>query len=467
MSEHFLKHFFEPESIAIIGASHDKTKRSGIPLREMLRANCKCDIYPVNPKYSEIEGIRCYPSIKDIDKPIDLALICLPAEATLQAVKECAEKGVKFLVIISAGWAEIGGEGLKRQGELKKIVEESGIRICGPNCLGMINFHKRIPVTYLTPGTYTPGPVGVVFQSGALSASFIFMAEDRNINLSYWVAPGNEVDLTILDFMDYMVEDPLTKIVLAYVEGINDGGRFKLIAEKAIKRKVPIVIYKVGRSKLGEQQVRTHTAHLAGSYEIFKAFCKQYGIIEVDSIEEMLDVAEIVSNYGIPKLENVGVVSFSGGAAVEFLDECSETNLKIPQFDLLTIQKLSSIIPARVPKRNPLDLMGAVDPDIYDKIAQYIAQDENIDVIVFIVGWWRERAKITGEVLSKARKEISKPLIAIWITAESAAEGGIRKLRENGVPVFPNVKRCVQALERVNNYVKFIEMWQLRNKHNM
>jgi len=457
MSEHFLKRFFEPESIAIIGASHDRAKRSGIPLREMLRAGCKCNIYPVNPKYSEIEGIKCYPSIKDIDKPVDLALICLPAEAAIQAVQECVEKGVKFAVIISAGWAEIGGEGLKRQEELKRIVEKSDIRICGPNCLGMINFNRRIPITYLSPGTYNSGSVGVVFQSGALSASFIFMAEERNIRLSKWVSVGNEVDLTILDYIDYMIEDPETKIILAYIEGIDDGKKFRLVAEKAIKRKVPIVVYKVGRSKSGGEQVKTHTAHLAGSYEIYKAFFKQHGIMEVDSIDEMLDVAEIISNYSVPKLENIGVVSFSGGAAVEFTDACSEANLKLPQFSLKTIEKLSSILPVRVFKRNPLDLMGGADPDVYDKIAQYVAEDENVDAVVFIVGWWKERAKVTGEVLSKVRKEISKPLIVVWITGESATEGGMKKLRENGIPIFPNVRRCVKALERVNNYAKFVE----------
>jgi acetyltransferase len=455
MSEHPLKHFFEPESVALIGASGDATKRSGIPLREMLRAGCSCDIYPVNPKYDALEGVKCYPSIKDVDKPIDVALILLPAEATLQAIKECAEKGVKFAIIISAGWAEIGGEGLKRQEELKRIVKETGIRVCGPNCLGMINFNKKIPLTYLSPGTYRSGPVGVIFQSGALSASFIFMAEERNIGLSKWVSVGNEVDLTTLDFMDYMIEDPETKIVLAYIEGIDDGRKFKIIAEKAIKRKVPVVVYKVGRSKLGEEQVRTHTAHLAGSYEVYRAFFRQHGIIEVDSIEEMLDIAEIVANYGIPRLENIGVISFSGGAAIEFADACSEANLVLPQFSSITIEKLSSILPPRVIKKNPLDLMGGADPDVYDKITQYVAEDENVDVVVFIVGWWGERAKVTGETLSKARREMKKPLMVIWIGG--AAESGVRRLRESGVPVFRHVRQCVRAIARLNNYAKFIE----------
>lgn len=457
MKEGNLEPLFRPESVAIVGASKDPEKRSGIPLRELLKAGYGGSIYPVNPKYDEIEGLKCHDSIKDIDDEIDVALIALPSKIAPKAIEECASAGVKSAVIISAGWREIGGEGAERQEKIKRIAQESGMRICGPNTLGMISFDKKATLTYLSPRSLNPGSVGVIFQSGALSASIKYNAEERGIDFSNWVSTGNEADLTALDYADYMIDDSKTDIIIVYMEGIEDGDKFKSVAKEAVEEKVPLAIYKVGRSEIGKQQTETHTGSLAGSYTAYKTFFKQYGIIQADSREDLLDIAVFVANHGVCDAEKIGIASFSGGATVEFADKSSGTSLEIPDYTDQTKQNLSSLLSERVVKKNPLDLAGDLDPDEYGELVKILAKDEKVDVVTMLLGWWEERAKVSGETLAKVQKEIEKPLVVVWDTPRSITQGGIENLENNGVPVYPSIERCVKTLSKINSYNKFLE----------
>ncbi|MGB9804467.1 acetate--CoA ligase family protein, partial [Desulfofundulus sp.] len=302
-----LKPFFEPESIALIGASNNPEKPSGRPLHALINKGYRGKIYPVNPKYQSLAGIRCYPSLADIPGPVDLAVISIPASRVYDALEQCVAKGVKAAIIFSSGFAETGPEGRLAQDRIARLARNSGLRICGPNCLGVVNTRNGVMASFafiVDIADVHPGTVGFVTQSGAYGALIYAQALYSGVGLNYFVSVGNEADLEFADFLGYMVEDDSTRVLGGYLEGAKDGLKLRRVAEEAARAGKPVMIMKVGRSTAGARAASSHTGSLAGVDRIYDAFFKQTGIIRIEDPEELIAFVPVFSAGRLPKGRN-------------------------------------------------------------------------------------------------------------------------------------------------------------------
>ncbi len=470
MREVDLQLFFEPRSIAIIGASADLTTISGKPLRYLKEHGYQGKIYPVNPKYQEIAGCPCYPSIASVPGPVDLALIAVNYRRVLPVLEECAQKGVRFATIFSSGFAEAGEEGRKLQLALAELAAKTGLRLCGPNCQGAVSLHERIAAAFsasLEIKPFTPGAVGFVTQSGALGYSIFNLAQEAGVGFSYVVSTGNEVDLDCLDFMRYMLEDENTRVVFTYLEGMRDGRKFARVAERALELGKPLAVLKVGRSETGSRAASSHTAALTGSDQVYSAFFKQEGIIRVADIEEFIDLALLInSGVRFPQGKRLGIITTSGGAGVLAADAAEECGLQVPPLQEETRRQILSVIPAYGSALNPVDVTAQVinEAEGFWKVLQAVADDPGIDALVVIM------TMITGESgvrmaqdVAKMSKRTQKPIAVAWTAGDRLMGECFAVLRSAGVTYYKSPVRCVKAVAHLMNYGAFQSAWRSRS----
>ena len=300
----------QPKSIAIVGASANLSSMGGRLLKYLPMHGYKGDIYPVNPKYAEINNFTCYPSIIDLPKTPDTAIIIVSSQFVMDILKQCKKKGIPSATIISSGYAETGEEGRRKQMEIKNFANTSGIRVCGPNCLGYINTHHNIAASLAGRLGYSKmikGGIAIISHSGALSSSILSRSQDKGIGLSYLVSTGNEADLETVDYIEYLIEDPNTKAIACLIEGFKNGAKFIRATELAYKKNKPIIVLKLGRSDVGEKAAASHTGSLTGSDAICDALFRQKGIIRVDDIDELFVIPNVLINSRIPKGRRIGI----------------------------------------------------------------------------------------------------------------------------------------------------------------
>ncbi|MCK4943978.1 MAG: CoA-binding protein, partial [Candidatus Aminicenantes bacterium] len=392
-----LKYFLSPRSIAIIGASGNFDSISGKPLRFLKEHGYKGDVYPINPKYDELGGYKCYKSILDVPKPVDLALVAVNYKLVLPMLKQCVEKGVKFTSIFSSGFAESGAEGKALQSQIADLAKKSGMGVCGPNCQGSVSLKDHAIGGFSASLSIKPllyGPIGYVTQSGALGYSIFSLAQEAGVGFSYIASTGNEVDLHTLDFVEYMLEDNDTKMVISYLEGIKDGNQFMRLADRALELGKPIVALKVGRSDVGQKAASSHTASLTGSDKVCDAFFRQKGIIRVDDIENMIDIAALMQRIPVlPEGTRLGIITTSGGGGILVADEAEALNLEIPELDSQTKESIMKIIPPYGSPLNPVDITAQVINEAEDfmKVLNVIVDYPHIDALVIVI------TQITGE----------------------------------------------------------------------
>jgi len=359
-----LKYFLSPRSIAVIGASGNFNSISGKPIPFLREHGYEGRVYPINPKYDELKGYKCYKSILDVPEPVDLALMAVNYKLVLPMLKQCAEKGVKFATIFASGFAESGEEGKVLQEQIRELAKESGMGICGPNCQGSVSLKDRAIGGFSASLGIKPlrvGPIGYVTQSGALGYSIFSLAQEAGVGFSYVASTGNEVDLHTLDFMEYIIEDPDTKMVICYLEGIKDGKQFIRLADRALELGKPIVALKVGRSEIGQKAASSHTASLTGSDAVCDAFFRQKGIIRVDDIENMIDIAALMQRIPqLPEGKRVGLITTSGSGGILMADEAVALHLDIPELDPKTQKAIMEVIPAYGSALNPVDITAQV-----------------------------------------------------------------------------------------------------------
>ena len=283
-----------PSSVAIIGASNDPTRIGGRPLRYLINAGFTGEIYPINPKYDTVQGLQAYPSINDVPVTVEFALIAVPAAVAVKAVEDCAAQGVKAVVVFSSGFAEIGADGIAMQQRLSEIAQQTGMRIVGPNCLGVFNPSANFFITFtatLEQGFPEPGRLSIISQSGAYGSHVYMLARKRNLKINYWITTGNECDVHVAECLHWLADDPSTDVIAVYAEGIRDGTILLDAFARARANHKPVIFMKVGRTEVGAQAAASHTASLAGSDVIFSAVCRQYGVHRAATTEELLDVA--------------------------------------------------------------------------------------------------------------------------------------------------------------------------------
>lgn len=445
-----LNPILQPKSVALIGASAKEGKVGRMFMDRFLDTGYQI-LYPVNPGADEILGIKAYPSVKAIPGPVDMAVILTPSVAVLSMVKECVEKGVKGVVINSAGFGEAGEEGKAREREMVRIAQEGGTRIIGPNCIGVYCPAARLPFP-LWSGTES-GKVGVVSQSGSLADHLAHITTQNGIRFSKAISCGNECDLNAVDFLEYLGEDPDTEIIIAYLEGIKDGRTFSQLAKEVSKKK-PIILWKTGESEAGARAAASHTGALAGSTAVWDGVIKGSGIIRVKSFEDILDTLYTFYHQPFPQGNRVAIITGPGGPAVGSTDACLEMGLEVPKLLGKVREKLQAVLPPTgASADNPVDLTLAsvVNPALNGEVITILGQDEQIDMIL-IIGIGGEKFQNS---VSEAAREINKPLVTAMLMPMDSVLRDTEVLLNLGIPVYSDPRRAIKALARISEYSAF------------
>jgi acetate---CoA ligase (ADP-forming) len=466
-SKQRLDDLLKPKSIAIVGVSGDPARIGGQLLKYLLKFGYKGTIYPINPNYKEIEGIKCYQAIADLPGPVDIAMIATPEKAVINSLQECAQGGVRSAIVYSAGFAETGPEGREKQARMTEIARTSGMRICGPNCVGAINFLDGIAMSFsgfLEIKKLRGGKVGFVSQSGALGGSILSRAQDRGMGFSYFISTGNESDLETSDFIEYFVKDPQTAVIMALVEGLRDPEKFVSVAESALERGKPLIILKVGETEVGKQAAATHTGSLVGSVRSYKAVFQKKGVVQVEDYDDLIETALLFSKAKIPKGNKTGIITGAGGGGIIIADKVVNAGLSLPSLSQKTKEDLAEKMVSFASITNPLDLTGQLynDPEMFKKCIGLFAGDENIDIVIVVVTMVPgERAKKRASYIVEASQSIGKTFVSWWAAGDQC-EPGFVILDNSEVTLFKSPERCVRALNSLVQYGQFQSRWEAR-----
>lgn len=377
-----LEPLFQARSVALVGASTNRRKWGGIMLANLLNGGFTGRIYPVNPEAGEMLGQKVYKSVSAIPEAPDLAVIVVPAPAVVPVIRECVEKGIKAGVVITAGFAELGAEGERLQRQMVEVARQGGMALVGPNCNGIMNPWKKLFVEF--PNFHVPpGPLAVIAQSGNVVDVVARQLMIKGLGCSLCVASGNEADLHIEDYLEYLAEDPHTKVILCYVEGFKDGRRFFQIAREVTKKK-PVIVLKAGKTPAGAQAAASHTAAIAGADEIFAAVCKQSGIIRAGNLHEMVNIGIAFLRQPLPRGRRLGIVTAGGGWGVLAADACMELGLDVVTLPEATLKELDAILPAWWNRGNPVDLVAGSFADSVFHAVEAVLACPAVDAVIFL-----------------------------------------------------------------------------------
>jgi len=455
-----LKSLFQPASVAIVGASQDESKSGGMFVSSLLKDGYKGTIYPINRKESEIMSLKSYPSVLDIPGEIDLAVMAIPAQGTPQAMAECAQKGVKFAVVHSVGFSELGTEGKELERKMLESARSGGVRIVGPNCMGI--FSPRGSINTIVPYARVPmepGGVAFVAQSGWASENMTRLGSERGLRFRGIISIGNQSDLTIEDFLEYFGNDPETKVFAAYIEGIKQPGRFLKLAEE-ISPKKPIIVWKGGSSELGAKAAASHTGSLAGNYALFEAASRQKGIISAQSLEELMDLAAAFSCPYLPPGKEVGLLIEAGGGAVASGDACYKADLNVSPLAEDVQLKLSEFLKDKIPPspslKNPVDLIWAPLSEAHSIYATCLeimapAVDSLLTICYAFIQdeWFLSR-------LESIRDQNKKPIIVVPGNSIDQRQGMFLATRR-GIPAYTMPDNAVKALAAMTRRAEYLK----------
>jgi acyl-CoA synthetase (NDP forming) len=455
-----LERFFSPRSIAIIGASQDFGTISGQPMKHLTAQGYAGKLYPVNPRYQEVAGHKCYASIADLPEAPDLALVLINAARVAETLRACGRKGVPYVIIFSSGYSETGGAGVDMQRELLAIASEYDIGVIGPNCQGMINVADRVFAGFgsVFAAAYEAGSVSMVSQSGGFGFSVMNLAaNDGGLNFRQMVTTGNEMGVSTLDFIDYFIDDRNTDLIVGYIEGLKDASRLLEVGAKALARKKPILAWKVGNTEQGQKAAASHTANLGGAMALYKAAFRQTGILQIEDIDDVTDLGRAFQCGKLPKGNRVAIITISGGAGILMTDECVSRGMQVPQLAPATIEKLRTFVPSFGSLLNPVDVTAAIfnDLTLIPKTLYAILDDPNVDSIAMI------NASLQGELAAKIATEIAavavkteKPIFLAWSARDVVAQEAYAKLREVRIPHYKSPVRCGRALAALSWYAE-------------
>ena len=462
---HPLSAILSPSSIAIIGASNDAKKRGSQAIRQLLGDSFKGNIYPINPKQTEIAGLPCYSSLFEVENPIDLALICTPAETIPSVIEQCGLKGVKGAVVLAGGFSEAGEQGLKLENEMLAAARKYGVRLIGPNTSGFFNRH--IDCNLVGFNQLPKGNIGILSQSGNMALSLVTEGTSNgHIGFSTYVGVGNEADISFHEYLDYFKQDPQTDVLVAYVEGLKQGREFLEAAKKTTLKK-PIVLYKSGRTEKGQQAAKSHTGALAGSYGVSRQVMKQAGITVVSESDLILPTAEALSLLNPPKSRRLAILADGGGHATIAADVLTDLGIDLPELSEKTQQKLKTLLPLQATTVNPVDVAGATDsnPTRFIDCARAILADPAVDglLVVGLFGGYHLRFDIslkedeeqTAEAFGELLKEFGKPIM-LQSVYESCQTEALIKLRKQGIPTYSSIETAVKCYSALAEYGQFL-----------
>jgi len=455
-----IERFFSPKSIAIIGASQDLVTISGQPLKHMLAHGYKGKLYPVNPKYQEIAGVKCWPALEALPETPELALILVNASRVADMLTACGKKGVPYVIIFSSGFSETGGSGVAMQQKLADIAREYDIGVIGPNCQGMINAADAVYAGFgsVFNADYTAGKVSMVSQSGGFGFSVMNLSSlDGGLPFRQMVTTGNEIGVSTLDFLDYFIRDSQTDIIGAYIEGVKDARRILDVGDKALAAGKPILMWKVGNTEQGQKAAASHTANLGGAMALYKAAFRQKGIIQVEDIQDLVDYGRALDCGRLPRGNRLAIITISGGAGILMTDECISRGMQLAQLAPETVAKLKEFVPSFGSVGNPVDVTAAIfnDLTLINRTLQAINDDPGVDCIAMI------NASLQGEIAQKVATEIvaaaaktDKPIFLSWSARDAVAPEAYAALDAARIPHYKSPVRCGRALAAVSWYAE-------------
>ena len=446
---------FRPRSIAVLGASSSPTKVGGRPVAALVNNRYEGAVYPVNPRSETIQGLPAFASVKDIPAPVDLAICTVPPGAVMGVLGECAEKGVGALVVFTSGFAEVGGRAA--QEAMAGLAREAGIRLMGPNCMGMVNFGSRAVASFhpAFAEDVAPGRIGLVSQSGAFGGLAYLLARDRGHSLSYMLTTGNEADVDVGDCTAFLADDPDTEAILLYMEGCRNGPKFLAALERARERETPVIAVKLGRTEAGAAAAASHTAALAGEDAVYDSLFRQFGVYRADSIEEFFDVARSCVIGSRPVNERVALVTVSGGVGVLMADDANRRGLEVAPMPEAAQRRMLELVPFAA-ARNPVDVTGQVlnDPTLLDQAIELAAGHGDYGSVVSFQGSiGRNPALMEATRSAWVERKAANPATHFAV-AGFCTPDYTRDLEAAGVPVYEEATHATRAIAALAGFAR-------------
>jgi acetate---CoA ligase (ADP-forming) len=438
--------FFRPKTVAVVGASTRRGSIGGELFRNILDSNFDGIAYPVNPKAVSVAGVRAYPSVADIPDSVDLVFFCVPGESVLDEAEAAMRKGTKALCVISAGFAETGTDGIRRQEQLLARVRAHGARLIGPNCLGVFSAGPGLNATF-APHTFPAGNIGFSSQSGALGLAVLERGATRGLGLSAFVSVGNKADVSSNDLLEYWEADPETDLILLYLESFGNPRKFARLARR-IARKKPILAMKGGRTSAGQRAAGSHTAALAGSTAAVEALFRQAGVIQADSLEELADAAVLLSSQPLPQGRRVAVLTNAGGLGILCADACAAAGLELPPLSEETRTRLAEVLPREASLANPVDMLGSAVGSTYEAVLPHVLADPGIDavIVLFVPPVVAGADEVAEAVVRGVRRapDTGKPVLAAFVSDQGIPASLLA--RDSGVAAFEYPESAARAL---------------------
>src|SRR5690625_3539904 len=456
-----LNEMFNPKSIAVIGASSDEKKNGGRLFRYIAENNYDGDLYPVNPTAKEIKGYKAYPNIKDIPGDVDLACIIVAAKIVPHIMRDCIEKGVKAAIIYSSGFAEVGTEGEKLQNEVLQLAKDGGIRVLGPNSIGIASPEKNIYTAFgaaLESEVKVPGNVGFVSQSGAMGSALLSRAWENKIGFSRWISVANEMDLSATDFIEYLAEDELTNVISVFMEALKDADSFARASQKALANDKPLVVFKTGRSEVGKRAVQSHTGSIAGDDQAYSTAFEKYGALQVAHLEDLVDVSIALDVQPVPSGNKIGILTASGGAASVLADLCSELDMEVPPLKE-SKEAIEHLIPPFGSAENPIDVTAEIiaQPEMFKQVLESLVNDADIDaVIVMLTTNADPGALIIAQAITEVFEKSDKPIVVGRLGADMIAPKAMEYYADNKFPVYETPEKVVNVMHYLVKYSELI-----------
>ncbi len=446
--------FFKPQGVAILGASSKPNKLSYGILENLLKYNYQGGIYPVNPNAQEILGVKVYPELAQVPDPVDLAVIVLPVGMTLDTMQACAQRGIKAVIIITGGFREVGGEGAEIERKTLAFAREHGMRVIGPNCVGTMDMRSGLNTTFIK-GMPPRGPIAFISQSGAVCGGVVDLILESEVGFSHFASLGNEMDVSEADMLAYFGDDPDVKVIAVYLEGVQNGARF-IEEARRVSRIKPIVMLKAGRNNAGARAVSSHTGSLAGSYAAYQAVFSQTGVLEVETLAELFNVAWALGTQKLPEGKRVAIATNAGGAAALLADNLSANGAELAELSVDTQTRLRSKLNPSAQVANPVDILGGAEPADYLWSLEQMMRDENVDVLAPVLV---PQALVdplgVAQAWAQAAGQTDKTMLTC-LMGERSVRAARAFLNRTGVPVYQFPDQVGPVLRAMRAYGEYL-----------
>jgi acetyl coenzyme A synthetase (ADP forming)-like protein len=450
-----LEMFTNPQAVAVIGASRPPGKLGYSVLQNVIQYGFKGVVYPINPKAGELLGHKCYSSVLEVPGAIDLAIVVIPSQHVASSLIECGEKGISGAIVISAGFSESGQEGRKRERQLVDIARRYGMRLVGPNSLGIVDAIASLNASFAA-GMPARGSIAFMSQSGALCTAILDMALSQQVGFSRFVSLGNKADVDEITFIEAWSDDPHTRVIMAYLEGIEEGARFMRIASE-VGRKKPIIAIKSGTTDAGSRAVSSHTGTLAGSEAAYEAAFRQSGVVRACSVQDLFDYSIAFARQPLPASDRIAIITNAGGPGIMAADACERAGLQLASLEHDSQSTLRQALPVAATVLNPVDLMGDAQADRYGLAIRTAMEDPNVGgVIVIVTPQVMTEAEGTAKIIGEQSKRRTKPVFGCFMGSEGVASG-IQVLNSYQVPNYPVPERAVAAMAAMMKYRRWRE----------